>query len=365
MKKVLITASTFSHIVNFHLPYLTEFRRLGWEVHTACGGEPMDIPCADKAVGVPLTKSFFSPQNFRACAALRTMMKRERYDLIITHTSLAAFFTRLAEFSIKPHIKTVNVVHGYLFDDRTPALRGAVLKGAELLAAPQTDIILTMNDYDTRWARAHRAAGTVSRISGMGVDEKKLFSGTKKTELGFDRADFVLVYPAEFSKRKNQKMLISALARLPEKIRLVLPGDGALLESCKRHASELGVGHRVVFPGYVKDIGSLMLAADAAVSSSRSEGLPFNIVEAMLCSLPVVASRVKGNEDLVDDGVNGFLYDYDDIDGFTEAVETLYADRENARRMGEAGRKRAESYTLGRVLPQVMKNYIKAIEERK
>lgn len=293
------------------------------------------------------------------------MMKKEHYDLIITHTSLAAFFTRLAEFPIKPHIKTVNVVHGYLFDDGTPALRGAVLKGAELLAAPRTDIILTMNDYDTRWARAHRAAGEISRIPGMGVDEKKLISGAAKTKRGSDGENFVLVYPAEFSKRKNQEMLILALPRLPEKVRLVLPGDGALLESCKKLAAELGVSHRVVFPGYVRDIGSLMLAADAAVSSSRSEGLPFNIVEAMLFSLPVVASRVKGNEDLVDDGVSGFLYDFDDIDGFTEAVEALYADRENARRMGEAGRKKAENYTLGRVFPQVMKKYIKAIEERK
>lgn len=353
-----MTASTFSHIRNFHLPYLKEFKRLDWEVHVACGGEEMPVPYADRAISVPIVKSYTSLSNFKACFMLRRLMKEERYDLVITHTSLSAFFVRLAETGIRPHPRTINVVHGYLFDDDTSKLKAAVLKTAEYLVAPKTDLVLTMNDYDTRWALSHRVAKEVKYIPGMGIDRERLFSGCEKKDLGFSESDFVLVYPAEFSKRKNQEMLIRALPMLPEEVKLLLPGSGALTDRCRRLASELGVADRVSFPGYVSDVGGMLLAADAAVSASRSEGLPFNIVEAMLCSLPVTASRVKGHTDLVDNDITGFLYEYDDAEEFSEAVKKLYRDRELARSMGAAGREKAEKYTIEHVFQQIMDEYI-------
>ena len=96
MPSVLCTASTFSHIVNFHLPYLRRFHELGWQVSVACGGTMRDIPFADVTTVLPLEKKMSSPANFRAAGMLRGMMEREHYDLVITHTSLAAFFTRWA-----------------------------------------------------------------------------------------------------------------------------------------------------------------------------------------------------------------------------------------------------------------------------
>ena len=67
--KVLITASTFSHIVSFHLPYVRRFRELGWEVHIACGRAPRDIPGADRLVQLPLEKKLTAPANLRAPAS--------------------------------------------------------------------------------------------------------------------------------------------------------------------------------------------------------------------------------------------------------------------------------------------------------
>lgn len=358
MKKLLMTASTFSHIMIFHLPYLAEFKRLGWEVHVACGGKETKIPHADRSISIPIEKSFTALSNFRACAELRKLIKKERYDLVITHTSLAAFFTRLAEKGLRNRPRTINVVHGYLFDDGTPRLKAALLKAAEYLVAPQTDLILTMNGYDTEWAKAHKVSKEVRSIPGMGIDPEKLAAVCEKADYGFRASDFVLVYPAEFSERKNQEMLIRAMAGLPETVKLLLPGEGARLENCKRLAAELGLLDRVIFPGYVGAIGTAFMSADAAVSSSRSEGLPFNIVEAMLCSLPVIASRVKGHTDLVDDGVTGFLYNYNDADAFIEAVKKLFNDRGAARRMGAAGKEKADGYTLGNVFKSVMNAYI-------
>lgn len=356
-RKLLITASTYSHIEHFHLPYIRKFHELGWEVHVACGGKETEIPFADKVVSLSLKKSFTSLSNFKACAQLHSLMSENEYSLVIAHTSLAAFFTRLAELGIKPHPKTIHVVHGYLFDDRTPKLKAAVLKAAELFVAPQTDFVLTMNAYDNRWAKAHRAGKDVRSIPGMGVDEKKLVP-TNGYDFGFSEDDFVLVYAAEFSERKNQAVLIRTMAQLPERVKLLLPGEGALLESCKSLAKELSVSDRVVFPGYVHDVAGILAQADVAASCSRSEGLPFNVMEAMLMGLPVVASKVKGHTDLVEDGVTGFLCEYGDESAFANAIGKLLDDMQLAEQMGARGKEKAQAYTLDTVFSQVMDQYL-------
>lgn len=89
--KLLYTASTYSHIANFHLPYLRAFREAGWTVHVACGGTAMALPEADRVVDVPFAKRMTAPENLGCARRLGELMKCEAYDLVITHTSLAAF----------------------------------------------------------------------------------------------------------------------------------------------------------------------------------------------------------------------------------------------------------------------------------
>lgn len=357
-KKVLMTASSLAHISNFHLPYIKAFSDMSWEVHVAGSGPEREIPSASKVHVLKFEKSFGSPGNFRTASRLRDIIRENNYELIICHTSLAAFFTRLATVGIKGRSRLINVVHGYLFDERTSFVKACILKTAEYLMAPQTDLILTMNEWDNAWAKRHKIAKEVRYIPGMGISERKQLSGETETMPEFTDDDFVLVYPAEFSSRKNQAMLIRAMAMLPEAVKLVLPGTGALFEECRALAESLGLEDRVLFPGYVKNIFALLKSADVAVSSSRSEGLPFNIMEAMLSALPVIASRVKGHTDLIEDGVNGYLYEYDNEQAFAQAVEKLMLDRGLASNMGCIGREKVRQFELENVLHKVMHEYL-------
>ena len=350
--KVLITASTFSHIVSFHLPYVRRFRELGWEVHIACGGAPRDIPGADRLVQLPLEKKLTAPGNLRASAILRRLMRENAYDLVLTHTSLAAFFTRFAELGLHQHPPTVNVVHGYLFDDNTPPLKAALLRSAEHLTAPVTDLLLTMNRYDYDWAVSHHAGKMVHMIPGIGVPDLSADSSVTEHE------GFVLIYPAEFSERKNQSMLIRAMQLLPDCVKLVLPGSGALLDECRELSEHLGVSKRVYFPGHVDNVRELLCSSDVAVTASRSEGLPFNVMEAMQCALPVIASDVKGNTDLVQDGVTGLLFPFNDEAVFARCVKRLMEDRATAAQMGQNGRAAVGKYELDNVLDMVMAEYL-------
>lgn len=367
MPTVLYTASTFSHIAHFHLPYLRRFQELGWRVEVACGGAYHDIPFADEILALPLEKKMTSPANFRAARMLRQRMMLGRYELVITHTSLAAFFTRWAAKGLKHRPTIINVVHGYLFDDDTSAAKKAILTAAEKITAPETDLLLTMNDWDARWAVTHSAGAKVALIPGMGVDEAR-FEGVNqlrsemRQRLHLSDTDVALVYPAEFSARKNQSMLLRALPKLPENVKLLLPGQGALLDECQTLAETLGVAHRVTFPGQVTDVPSWLAAADIAVTSSRSEGLPFNVMEAMVCALPTVATDVKGHSDLIDSGETGVLYPYDDENGFVQAVLPLIGDGALRRQMGEAAKRAVAPYTLTQALPVVMDTYLAALQ---
>lgn len=360
-KKVLFTASTYSHIVRFHRPYLRAFAQQGWTVDVACGGAPMDIPECRRVIHLPLEKSITAPANFRAAALLRKELKAEGYALVSTHTSLAAFFTRLAARGLDATV--VNTCHGYLFDEDTPAPRRALLLEAERLTARRTDLLLTMNETDLRIAQTYRLGKQILPIPGMGVDFDPLddcpptAGKLLRSELALPHGAFAVLYPAEFSSRKSQATLLHALALLPQDVFLLLPGDGALLGECKALAQRLGVEGRVRFPGNVERMAPWYAAADCAVSSSRSEGLPFNVMEAMHAALPIAVTAVKGHTDLIHDGVNGLLFPYGDARACAEKLRLLKDDRALAARLGQQAQAGSGQYRLEAVLPQVLAAY--------
>lgn len=362
-EKVLFTASTYSHIVNFHLPYLEKFRAEGWTVHVACGGAPMAIPQADEVVHLPLEKAMWSPRNFRAAGMLRERMGREGYALAVAHTSLAAFFTRLAAQGLAGRPAVANMVHGYLFDGETGWLKRQVLLGAERWTAGCTDLVLTMNGWDYEAAKRYGLGRKVVRVPGVGVDFTRFDGvppgqrGALRKKWGVREDAFVLIYAAEFSRRKSQEVIIRALAGLPEGVVLVLAGDGALRCGCRELAGRMGLAGRVVFPGQVGDIPAWYAMADAAVSASRSEGLPFNVMEAMYAGLPVVASDVKGHRDLVEHGTTGLLYPYGDAGACAGQVAALLASAQLRRALAARAREYVARYALDRVLPTVWLHY--------
>lgn len=362
MPKVLFTASTYSHIVNFHRPYLAAFRQLGWRVEVACGGTPMEIPEAHRVVYIPFEKEMLSLRNGTAWLQLRRLMKEERYDLVSCHTSLASFFTRMAVRGLKDRPKVACTAHGYLFGEETSAAKNLLLSTAEALAAPVTDLLMTMNRWDTQYAQAHKLGREIVEVPGIGLDTSRLepVSGQERAALreewGVGENDLLLLYAAEFSGRKSQQVLIRAIAKLPQRVKLALPGQGTLREECMALAAQLGVEERVLFPGQVQ-MAQWYGTADLAVSASRSEGLPFNIMEAMYYGLPVVASRVKGHTDLLEEFQAGLLYPYGDWAACAGCIQDLLLDRELMARMGERGRQAVEAYTLDRVQPVIMARY--------
>ncbi len=293
-------------------------------------GIPDGMPAEADCISLAFKKSIASVSNFKTTGLLTRLMKERKYDLIIMHTSLAAFFTRLAVKRLpkadRPH--TINMVHGYLFDHMTPFAKRVLLLNAEKLTAGVTHRLIVMNDEDEKIARLHhlcRSDSDIYKINGVGYDSHRFFVRPKEKKDTYQQPSFNMIYAAEFSSRKNQTFLIRVLKGLlstePDaNYHLTLAGRGAELENCKALAISLGIADKVSFPGFVTNMEDYYAKNDLSISASRSEGLPFNVLESLACGLPVVASCVKGHTDLIRPGENGELYEFGDIDSCIAAI---------------------------------------------
>ncbi|HCW53911.1 MAG TPA: glycosyltransferase family 1 protein [Clostridium sp.] len=362
MKKILFVASTLSHIENFHIPYLKYFKEKGFEVHIL--GTPNNksqIEYADKIYPITFEKNMFSINNFKNVFKISKIIKLENYDIISLHTTLASFFARLGMLiSLHKSKLVINTVHGYLFDDNTSFIKRLIFILCEKIVKPVTNTIIVMNSADYCIAEKYKLyKDDLYIINGMGVNTSKFPATnsenkcTLREKFNFSKNDFILVYIAEFSKRKNQKFLIKSLAALINEgfsdIKLLLIGDGKLFDEVVSYSKELNVYNNIIFTGYTKNTCSYYQLSDLCVSSSRIEGLPFNVIEAMSTGLPVVASDIKGHNDLVKNNYNGFLYEYDNINQFCSLIKLLSSDRKLLHDMSQNSLTVSKKYSLDSV----------------
>jgi glycosyltransferase EpsD len=370
-EKVLYAASTFRHLAQFHLPYIRFLRERGLEVHVAAGDEPGEWPAdaADAVWTAPLQKNITAARNWSGALRFYRLLRRERYALVSVHTSLAAFFLRLAAMGPGLEgLRVMNTVHGYLFAAEARSAgrsgRDLLLRAAERVTARRTDWLLLMNGEDYAYAAARHLGREVRRIPGMGVDLAR-FPATSAAErererlaLGLGPADLALVYAAEFSPRKNQRQAVRALALLSRERpalawRLFLPGDGTEAAACRAEARASGVEDRVVFPGYVPDVRPYYRAADLVISTSLSEGLPFHLTEAMSTGLPALAADVRGHRELVLPGETGELFPPGDATALAALVAGLGTDEPRRAKLGAQARAQAALFGLEAVFPVI------------
>ncbi|WJH32313.1 glycosyltransferase family 4 protein [Paenibacillus sp. CC-CFT747] len=357
-RKVLFCATVDYHFEAFHLPYLQWFRQQGWEVHVAASGS-RELPYVDRKFELPVQRSPFRRENLQAYTMLKTIIEENGYDLVHGHTPMGGVLARLAaRGERKKGTRVLYTAHGFHFCKGAPLLNWLVYYPIEKFLSSYTDCLITINEEDHALARRRLHAGRLEHVHGVGVDTGRFRpqNDVQKREgrkpFGFRPEEFLLFYAAEFNGNKNQELLIRAMAALHKEApqaRLLLAGDGPLKEACRATAIRLGVADRVDFLGHRKDIDVLLPLCDAAVASSRREGLPVNIMEAMACGLPLVASVNRGHSELVEDGVNGFLIPDEEEQRFASRLLELIRSPELCRRMGEENTKRVRLYSLRQV----------------
>jgi glycosyltransferase EpsD len=327
-QKILYCASTDEHLIRFHLPYIQALKKTH-DVRVMGNGSVFDLHA-------PFSKSLFSPKNLVALVRIHGLLRHEHFDLVLAHTALASFLVRLATKGMRRPPRITVTVHGYLFAKRPRSVRERLFLLCEQLVKRQTDLLLVMNREDLALAKRYDLShGEIRLIRGMGLEGK--IRDTEplhlRNRLGLLPEDMLCLYVGELSQRKNQMFLIRAFHSLKqrgERAVLLLVGNGAERKALLREIQRRHLENTVYLLGEQKKIYSYLRETDLYVSASRSEGLPFNILEAMEIWLPILASRIKGHEDLL-----GSCPDSLYPDGDEEAFCKCLIERKRDGRLGQ------------------------------
>jgi glycosyltransferase involved in cell wall biosynthesis len=254
---------------------------------------------------------------------------------------------------LRPDILHANLRHPWAA--QYGILAGLLCPGTHVVAVENSPIV--PSNARQRWLRkllVRRYAAYVAVGVGVARRTEELL-GLRGGYVRTIHNGITVGQPPPAAERASNGLVVGAVARLaPEKgfdvllrsladlddVTAVLVGDGPERETLEREARALGIADRVVFTGWQREPEQYLRSFDLFVLSSRVEGFPLSVLEAMGAGLPVVATTVGSVDELVVDGTTGVLIPPDNPVALTAAIRRLGADPERARRMGEAGRVR-------------------------
>ena len=181
-----------------------------------------------------------------------------------------------------------------------------------------------------------------------------------KAEMGVGTAPLV-TFSGRFIPRKGIVYLLEAWREVIHDFpdaKLLLLGDGPLMESMKRKAATLGIGGSVIFQGHVHQVTDFLRGTDLFVLPSLQEGMPNSLLEAMACGLPVVATRIGGGIDIINSGDNGILVKPGDTKDLALGIVNILKDKEHATSLAARGLQTVrESYSLDSIAPRYLALY--------
>ena len=276
-------------------------------------------------------------KDVRGFVELLRLVRRERPAVVHANSSKAGVLGRLAAVAGRAPVR-VFTVHGWAFRAHTGAAAVAYL-WADRLLSPLTDmtVCVARSDLDAG-VRARTCRPCRATVIRNGID----LDVPRARPDGGDPATIVSV--ARLRRPKDVMTLVRAVAMLERgSVRALVVGDGPQRAPLAAEVARLGVGDSVRLLGERDDVAQLLARADLVVLSSTSEGMPMCVLEAMAAGLPVVASAVGGVPEIVRDGETGILVPPGEPAALAAAIGALIADPARRRRLGEAGRRRAEA----------------------
>lgn len=370
-KKVLFIATVLrGHVLVFHLPYMQWFQEQGYEVHLCSrndtGAVVESVPHCDRYFDLPFERSPISPSNRVVYQQLKAIIDEGHYDLIHCNTPVGGMLGRLcARDARKRGTKVVYTAHGFHFFSGAPMKNWLLFYPAERFLSRYTDLLITINHEDDKRAQGFHAK-KAAMVNGVGVDlsrfEAEVDRNEVKAKLGIPSDEFIVINVGEHISRKNHETALHVMQELPG-VHLLFCGVGEKEEELKKLAIDLGIEERTHFLGFRRDVPELLKASDVFFFPSLQEGLPVSQMEAMAAGLPCVVSNVRGNADLIEQGVGGMLRNARDASGFAEDIALLLGNPAMREEMSRHNQSEIRKYSLDEVRKQLAVLYLELLDE--
>ncbi len=356
-------------------------------VHGTVGDDEASLEHLAVEAGVPtrriadLGRRVSPLSDARALVRLVRTIFREQPDVVHTHTAKAGTLGRIAAAAFNAtrgrgrRLVVVHTFHGHVLEGYFSPAVNRFVRAAERLLARTTDRIVTISpsqrDEIVGRFGVGRPGATV--VVPLGLDLQGLVDGagarSLRAELGIDEHSVVFGFLGRLVPIKDVPTLVLAFSRLLETIPdawLLIAGDGPVRPGLEALIAARVPGGRVRLLGWREDLVDLYATLDVCVLSSRNEGTPVAIIEAMAAGRPVIATRVGGVPDVVDDGETGLLVAPGDAEGLAAAMARLAADPAARCRMGGLGRQRAAAaFGHERLVDDIERLYAGALADKR
>jgi glycosyltransferase EpsD len=367
--KILYTASVLSHICQFHLPVMEMLQKEGHEIHVAAKNNlaeknGLQLEFTDRYIEIPIQRSPKDRRNIEAYKKLKKLFQEEYYDVVICNTPVAGVLTRMAAKETRKRGTTViYMAHGFHFYKGAPKKYWLIYPIERYFANRRTDILITINKEDFQRAKKDFCC-TVKHIYGVGVRTDRYHPAEFEQQMqmrrneGVEESDFVIICSKELMFDNNQKTLFRAVALIKNKVpnmKVLIAGNGPDEEMLRKLAVELKIDDIVRFLGYRTDLEKVVPMANLVVSCSYREGMPLNIIEAMLCARPIIASHNRGHNELIEEGKTGYLYDMLDEKMLADYIMKIVQNPKKAIKFGERAYEKVQNYTSDEVVKQMKK----------
>jgi glycosyltransferase involved in cell wall biosynthesis len=380
MRKVLFVTTIATTLRAFLFPFAQHFKALGWQVDAMANGidnyeEYKDT--FDNVWEIRWSRNPLDPRNLMAAPKqIQAIVMKENYDIVHVHTPVAAFVTRFALRKQRKvtGTKVIYTAHGFHFYKGASFLRNRTYLLLERLAGKWTDYLIVINRDDYNAANQYRivSGGRLRYIPGIGVDtafyHSESVSGIQvcgiREELELQSADKLFLMIGEFNPGKRHTDLIRAWAKMNrQEVHIAFAGTGPGFEKEKEQVIHCGWENRLHFLGFREDIPVLLKTAIALVLPSEREGLPRSVMESLSLGVPVIGTDIRGIRDLLE-GECGILVKLGDTDALAGAMQWVVAHPEEAKKMGENGRRKmCGEYEITNIIKEHEDLYRKALGE--
>jgi glycosyltransferase involved in cell wall biosynthesis len=363
-----------------HVSYLSAgLRERGYETILVAGsvgqGEQSMAYVAEE-LGVPvvtiphLHREISPVRDLLATIRLARIIRADRPAILHTHTAKAGAVGRAAALLAgrrRPPI-IVHTFHGHVLRGYFGRFWTGVFRLLERWLARVTDVLVAVSpevrDELVAFGVAPASKFRVIRL-GIELDERVDRDGAARAEtrrvLGIEEDRFLVGWIGRMTAVKRTDVVLESFRRLRDDgvdAVLCMVGDGPDRRSVEELAGELGIIRDCLFPGYQENVGPFFAAFDVFVLPSGNEGTPVTAIEALASGCPVVATRVGGVPDVVDDGTDGFLVPPGAVDELATRLAELATDPGLRARMGDAGQARMRTrYAVDRLIDDIDRLY--------
>ena len=373
MSKILFISNISNRITTFVTASIAAAHDLDIDFYQAANwqdADPSQITNDEKNYcirieNVPISRNPLSKSNLSAYRKLVEFIKRENIDYIHCNTPTGGVLGRLAGKKCKVK-KVIYQAHGFHFYKSAPMKNWLVYYPVEKWLAHYTDALITINSEDFKLSKSKfklRKNGKVYYVPGVGIDTTQYNLSSKvrenkRLELGLGENDISLISMGDLIDRKNYDTAIRALAEANEpKLHYFICGKGPEEEKLKALAESLGVAKQIHFLGFRSDIKELLAAADIFLFTTKQEGLPRSMMEAMASGLPCIASKIRGNTDLLDGTEGGFLCEPTDVASYADKLKLLASDKTLREKMGKNNLITIQNFSTETVETEIRKIY--------